>query len=241
MGAGLTRAARIFVLGAWMAFFAWLIVSGDMYRYVGPRTYWVVWFGAAALVAAFLSQLFASESDHGAGRDGPASRLSLRQIASFGAILVPILLVIVVPTPTLGSSVAANKASAGITSATAFTPATFSSGGEVSFVEIEYASRSQEYSGRIGLYDGFPVSLTGFVTASGGGGSDGFTLTRFSILCCAADVIPHSVAIAPKSPVDFPNDTWLRVSGALKQMPDGEWVLEAESIERVAEPENPYL
>lgn len=45
----MTQALRVFVLAAWTAFFVWLIASDEMYRYVGPRTYWVIWFGAGAL------------------------------------------------------------------------------------------------------------------------------------------------------------------------------------------------
>lgn len=241
------QAGRVFVLGAWAAFFAWLVVTGEMFRYVGPRTYWVIWFGAGALMVAFLSQVVALRGarhqhqthdhvDHGAS-DG----WSLRHALSLGAILVPILLVILVRTPQLGSAVAANKSSGGITSATAFAPATFSSDGKVSFAEIEYASTSNEYAGRIGLYDGFPVTLTGFVTHGGDGENGGFDLTRFSILCCAADVIPHSVAITPKEPIDFPDDTWLTVSGGLVRASDGQWVLVPDSIKRVEEPQDPYL
>lgn len=238
----MTQAARVFVLGVWTFFFVWLIASGEMFRYVGPRTYWVIWFGAVALGAAFVSQVMALKRprEHDDHHGSPAG-LSMRQALSLGAILIPILLLAVVRTPSLGSAVAANKTSGGITSATAFTPATFSSSGKVSFSEIEYASRSNEYAGQIGLYDGFPVTLTGFVTHPGDGENGGFSLTRFSILCCAADVIPHSVGIAPESDIDYPDDTWLTVAGKLMRSPDGQWVVRPDAIKRVDEPEDPYL
>ena len=41
--------ARMVVLALWSAFFAWLLVSGEVYRYIGPRTRWVVVFGAVML------------------------------------------------------------------------------------------------------------------------------------------------------------------------------------------------
>lgn len=160
---------------------------------------------------------------------------------SFTAILLPIALVILVRTPTLGAAVAANKSSGGITSATALTPADFSSGGTVSFSEIEYASRSNEYAGRIGLYDGYPVTLTGFVTHPSDDENGGFSLTRFSILCCAADVIPHSVGVTPTSDIDYADDSWLRVSGKLLRSADGQWVISPDEITPVDEPKDPYL
>lgn len=237
----MTQSLRLFVLAAWTAFFVWLIASDEMYRYVGPRTYWVIWFGAAALGGAFFSQVLAARHPREDDHHAVAAGSPFRQAISVGAILLPIALVILVRTPTLGSAMAANKSSGGITSATSFTPATFSSGGEVSFSEIEYASRSNEYAGRIGLYDGFPVTLTGFVTHPDDGEAAGFSLTRFSILCCAADVIPHSVGITPATDIDFPDDTWLRVSGKLVRSSDGRWVVSPDEIKPVDEPKDPYL
>ena len=236
------QALRVFVLAAWTAFFVWLIASDEMYRYVGPRTYWVIWFGAGALGCAFVSQVIAAKrsSEH-VDRHASVPGVSLRQALSFAAILLPIALVVLVRTPTLGAAVAANKSSGGITSAAALTPADFSSGGTVSFSEIEYASGSNEYAGRIGLYDGYPVTLTGFVTHPGDGGNGGFSLTRFSILCCAADVIPHSVGVTPTTDIDFADDSWLRVSGKLLRSADGQWVVSPDEITPVDEPKDPYL
>ena len=36
------RLARGLVLACWAGFFAWLHLSGEKTRYLGPRTYWVV-------------------------------------------------------------------------------------------------------------------------------------------------------------------------------------------------------
>ena len=43
--------ARTVVLVTWAAFFDWLWLSGASGRFVGPRTAWVVLFGAATLTA----------------------------------------------------------------------------------------------------------------------------------------------------------------------------------------------
>src|SRR5688500_13479106 len=46
------RAVMAVMLLAWGAFLGWMAISGSIARYLGPRTYWVAWFGAATLLLA---------------------------------------------------------------------------------------------------------------------------------------------------------------------------------------------
>lgn len=232
----ITRALRTFVLGAWAAFFIWLILSDEIYRYIGPRTYWVVWFGAAALVAAFLSQLIGIRS---APVEHPPSS---QQLLGLVAVLVPILVLAFIPAPKLGALAASNKTSGGIATATALQAPAARPGQEVSFTEIDYASESEEYAASLGITDGYPVDLTGFVTHPEDLQGETFALTRFSIFCCAADVVPHSVTVDPSKTAvtDFQDDTWLRVRGELAKV-GAEYVLQAEDITEVEEPDDPYI
>lgn len=39
-------------------------------------------------------------------------------------------------------------------------------------------------------------------------------LTRFATFCCAADAVPYSVTVDSEG-TDFPDDTWLTVTGTL--------------------------
>ena len=225
---------KSFVLLTWAAFFVWLLVSGEVYRYIGPRTYWVVIFGAICLSAIAVANVFLVMR-HDRVRPGS------RQLLGFLAALVPILLVLLIPKPTLGSLAASRKASGGVVSA-AVQPSLADPSGDVGFKEIGYASESLEYAGALGLTDGYPVELTGFVSDVKTGIPDGaFPLTRFSIFCCAADSVPYSVPVkAPEDGTTYTRDTWLNVEGAL--FLDGTtWVLEADSIEEVSEPLNPYI
>ena len=48
-----TGAARTLVLAAWAALFAVLWAADEGQRYLGPRTQWVIPFGALALGAVF--------------------------------------------------------------------------------------------------------------------------------------------------------------------------------------------
>ena len=237
MSVDLSRALRALVLGAWAAFFVWLIASGEIYRYIGPRTYWVVWFGAAALIAAFFSQL---PGLRGApGRSMPSGR----QIVGLVAVMAPILIVVLIPTPKLGALAASNKTTGGIATATALQAPALQPGQKLSLVDISYASESEKYASALGISDGYSVDLTGFVTHPGDLRGAQFELTRFSIFCCAADVIPYSVPVDTSrlgGGLDFPDDTWLAVKGELARA-GGEYVLVARRVKKVPEPRDPYI
>ena len=224
---------KAIVLSIWAAFFVWLLFSGEVYRYIGPRTYWVVIFGAVCLSAVAIGNLVLTM-----GSD--ASRASSLQIIGFVASLVPIILVLLIPKPSLGSLAVSRKISGSIV-ASAVRPSAADPGGDVSFQEVTLSSESLEYAAALGLADGYTIELTGFVSGAPIGVQDAFPLTRFSIFCCAADAIPYTVPVrAPVGTPDYPRDTWLEVEGALF-LEGGEWVLEAERIDEVAEPSNPYI
>jgi uncharacterized repeat protein (TIGR03943 family) len=55
--------------------------------------------------------------------------------------------------------------------------------------------------------DGVPVTVTGFVAPPGQGYTDGYTVARMVISCCAADANPMQLHIAGDAP--FPSDTWV--------------------------------
>lgn len=216
------RAWRGLVLVAWAAFFIWLLASDEVYRYIGPRTQWVVVFGAAALTIGSIAFAFTRGMRRG------------QVDAWLIAMLVPIVAVVAVPRPTLGSLAASRKMSGG--PVVSLQPQPLAPGEEISFAEIEYASQSDEYAAANAITDGVEVELTGFVTATRGAGD--FELTRFAIFCCAADVVPHSVPVAAdETPT---KDTWLTVTGVLEQR-DGTFVVRASSVTEVPEPKDPYI
>jgi uncharacterized repeat protein (TIGR03943 family) len=218
------RTMRGIVLAAWGAFFIWLLVSGEVLRYIGPRTQWVVVFGAVALVAASVGYWLTRKESRGSGG-----------VLGVAVLLLPIVAVIVVPKPSLGSLAASRKISGG--PVVSLQPQPLAPGDEVSFPEIEYASESAEYAATSGISDGLEVELTGFVTRSEDQSAD-FALTRFSIFCCAADVVPHSVGVDAER--DYSDDEWITVQGTLEERDDG-FVVVAESVEEIPEPKDPYL
>lgn len=221
------RAGRAAVMFAWAAFFVYLWVSGDQVRYIGPRTRWVVPFGAITLTAASLAHLPFL-------RGGAGARLKRSDVVALLVTILPIALVVMVPAPELGSLAAARKGgTTGLASAVAFAPPS-AGGREVSFIDVHYAGLSAEYAANASIEEGRPLELTGFVTHDGGT----LRLTRFYISCCAADAIPYSVTLQANA--DFPDDTWLRVAGELVRTSDG-FALQVTELEEVEPPEDPYL
>jgi len=235
MSAQQVRAIKGAILAAWASFFVWLLASGAVYRYIGPRTRWVVWFGAFLLVATAVGQLVALK--HRASE----ARISVSQVVGFIVLLLPLVVLFVVPRPNLGSLAASRKATGALGTAPSLAAPVPTDGQEVSFAEISYASTSDDYAASMGIADGYPVELTGFVSDLSRLSRQMFSLTRFQMFCCAADVVPYSVTVDPAATAaGYEQDTWLTVTGTLVDV-DGEWVVKASAIKEVDEPENPYI
>jgi uncharacterized repeat protein (TIGR03943 family) len=224
--------ARMVVLAVWSAFFAWLLVSGEVYRYIGPKTRWVVVFGAVTLGLAAIAQGRSLRSGTG------GVKLSATEVLALAAFIAPMAVIVLIPKPSLGSEAASRKSTGLVGAASSFVPVP-QTNGEISFSDIKYASESQDYAAAAGIFDGLKVKLTGFVTHPDGGRDGTFALTRFATFCCAADAVPYSVTVDPGGE-DYPDDTWLSVSGSLVNE-GGDYVLQARRIARTEEPDNPYI
>ena len=231
VGLDARRLARAVVLAAWTGFFVWLLVTGEVSRYLGPRTLWVVPVGAVALALAAVAQLISVRS----ARTPP---LSTREVFGLGALLLPLVAVAVVPTPALGSLAASKKASGAIALGSLAAPAP-EPGREISFIDIFYASRSQKYADAVGVSDVTPVELLGFVTTPSEAPRGTFEITRFYVSCCAADAVPYSATVVG-SDLSPQRDTWVQVAGTLSRR-DDRYVVVADRVMERSEPEDPYL
>ncbi|HVM34816.1 MAG TPA: TIGR03943 family protein [Actinomycetota bacterium] len=228
---------RFVTLLAWCGFFVWLTISGEVFRYVGPRTRWVVVFGAVILGLASLLQALSVTSSRAAGH---ARLTSWTEGVGIAALFAPIAVVMIIPEPTLGSEAAARKTAPGfVDSVGSFAPVP-QPGRDISFPEINLASESSEYAAAVGIADGTEVRLTGFVTHPEAGPPGTFALTRFATFCCAADAVPYSVTVEAEKMSDPADDTWLTVSGTLVGK-GNEFVLQPERITKIHAPQNPYI
>ncbi len=226
------RLARALVLVAWAEFFATLWVTGEITSYLGPRTAWVVPFGAITLGITALAYALAAASSR-----RPAVTLSRAEAAGLLALVVPIVGVALVPDAELGALAASRKATDRAVSPQRPT------GGEVSFAEIDYARFSPLFADEVGIEPGRRVQLVGFVSHEDDQPPGMFDLGRFYISCCVADALPTTVTIDARRAAPgtyFATDTWLKVSGPLAKRA-GEFVVRADSIVPAEVPQNPYL
>lgn len=229
--------ARTVVLGAWGAFFAWLWLSEQGVRFVGPRTYWVILFGAVLLLSATLGHLILLHRTTGTGQT-----LSAREIGAIVLTIAPMIVLLLVPRAQLGSLAASRKISyQGPAAAGSFAQLEKPSG-EIGLREVSYANQYSNYGANWGISEGTEVELTGFVTHPDDISEGSFALTRFYINCCAADVVPYSVAVRTMgdSP-DVADDIWMEISGVLERDSNGRLVLVPDSSATIAVPDQPYL
>jgi putative membrane protein len=230
------RNVRLLVLSAWTAFLAWLWLSGQVLRYLGPRTSWVVTFGAVALtlVTFAYARLSAGGEDERRGLSGP-------EAAGLLSLLTPILLALVLSGSSLGALAASQKLSARGIDLASLAESLSKDAKDVDFLQIKAAGDNPQEGDTLGLTPGQQVDLTGFVMKAGTGLKSDFTLGRFYITCCVADAIPIGVTVSPTlADGGYGKDTWLDIAGVLERK-SGRYVVAAERIEKVPEPSDPYL
>jgi uncharacterized repeat protein (TIGR03943 family) len=221
-----TRLLRGLALAAWGAFFVYLWTSGRATTYIGPKTSWVVALGAITLPLVALAYLW--------GARGQRRAPSVRELGGNGLLVAPILLALMVPTPSLGALAVKNKR-------TEHAPAPVDApiDGDIRIYEIAWAGESAEYAEMNKITTGSQVDFVGFVSDRLPGGE--IELSRFMVNCCAADGTAYSVAVKP--PPDAPTlepDDWVRVKGTLAGVPGEGLKVAATNLTRVGEPANPY-
>jgi uncharacterized repeat protein (TIGR03943 family) len=240
------RPVRALVLITWAGFFVTLWAGGDAERYLGPRTTWVVPFGAVTLSAAALGYgVLALRSSSGRQLTG------LEAAGSF-ALIVPILAVLVVPRAELGAQAARKKdtnrgvAVAELSKARkdATRAAASAAAGEktqvakIDFLSLASVTTDPAYARDIGIKVGTRVRFTGFTVRTGEPGR--FQLARFLISCCAADAVPVFIEVDARGAEIPPDNAWLDVTGKVAKH-RGEYVVAAESLAPTERPSNPYL
>jgi uncharacterized repeat protein (TIGR03943 family) len=227
------RRARAAMLAIWATVFGVLWVTDSSDRYLGPRTQWVVPFGALALGVAALA--------YGAAMRGSAERLPLtrREAGGLAVFLAPVIAVLLFPHAELGSFAASRKASGSVFLSAK--PPVPSSPGDVTFLDLRIAEGDPEFALESGIRNGIRVQLVGLVTSRDADESS-FELSRFYISCCIADAVAVGVPVmATEKPGEraIRPDDWLSVTGVLARR-GKRFVLEADAIRAVAKPAHPY-
>jgi uncharacterized repeat protein (TIGR03943 family) len=150
-------------------------------------------------------------------------------------LLAPVLALLLVTPPTLGSfgvgrSAAVNVSSGGKVFA-ALPP-----GRTVPMTLMEFDQRVADHRGA--SFGTTQVRLTGFVTPSSD--AQGFRIARYQIACCAADAVASVVRVTGASGSRPARDQWVTVTGTFAAATDGVPELRAVSLAEIPTPEDPY-
>lgn len=225
-----TRVLRATGLVAWAGFFNYLWLSGRSVDYVGPRTTWVVVFGAIALTLAsalYVSGLLARHE---------APRPSVRELGRLVIVISPIALAATAPSVTLGAQAVDQKRTADGATSLARLEAY---DGSIRLYELAAAAYSPQFAAENGVAGGVLVEFDGFVSKVHEDGS--IELSRFLASCCAADAMPYSVDISLPAGTSPPEkNQWLLVRGQVVEPTSGGRAFsvaatEVEAIERPAD------
>jgi uncharacterized repeat protein (TIGR03943 family) len=230
------RTGRLVVLVTWSAFLTWLYVQGEVARYLGPRTSWVVPFGAVVLTAATIAY-----GRLGAGSADARRPLGRGEAAGLVWLLVPALIGFAMADAALGSLAASKKLTSRGIDVTRLADSLSKDASRSSVLALNIADHDEDFAVEKDLLPGRPITLDGFVlkTARHEGGS--FELARLYITCCVADSIPLTAKVEPVVPVpSFGRDDWVRIAGTLARE-DGELVIRAERVRAEPRPNHPYL
>lgn len=230
----------------------------DLYlRYVkeGLRPFLIA-AGAVLVVAAVMTIREAFRADHPAAdpsgdappADAPADHdedhehgHEHRPLVAW-LLILPVLGLLLVAPPALGSFAAGQAGSVTAAPATDSVYPPLPPGDPAPISLLDYASRALFDNGR--SLAGRDLKLTGFIAA----GPDGQPmLARIVMSCCAADGRPIKVGLTGRTPIDVPADTWVEITGVYATQTTKDPVndvdvayVEVRSWQEVPQPKQPY-
>jgi uncharacterized repeat protein (TIGR03943 family) len=229
------RSLRLALLATWSGCLLLVWLSGEVDRYLGPRTAWVVPFGGIALALATLGYAAVST-------DGPAARrgISRREGLTVAALLVPVLVLFIFADATLGSLAASRKLSSRGIDATALVRRMAAGKAQTSLLAINVAEDHPVLAAESGVRPGTVVRLRGFVMSPRAPSGE-LTIARLFITCCVADAVALKAHVigAPASAAGLRRDSWVEVDGVVVRR-DGHVYVRAARIGAISPPGDPY-
>lgn len=225
-----------------------LAVTGRLGLYINPDS---TWFAVSMAVVALVGTVasfalpLGAESDHGHDHPGPdedhdqghpASPLGIAATVAGGvAASGVVVLTLVLPPASLSAELAMSR-DVGATPLFAGADAvTLASTGDTSSFGVGEWATVFATATDPDAFDGDPIELTGFVTP----GEDGaFDLTRLVITHCVIDAQPASIPVSGESAPA--TGEWVTVTGTVRSTSDGRLQIDADSVERIDEPKDPY-
>jgi uncharacterized repeat protein (TIGR03943 family) len=151
-------------------------------------------------------------------------------------LLAPVLALLLVTPPALGSFGVDRSAAVTVTSGGQTFDPLPAGGTAVPMSLLEFDERVADHDGA--SFGSTPVRLTGFVARAADG--KGFRIARYQIACCAADAVASVVRVTGASGSRPARDQWVTVTGTFTPAADGVPELHAVSLAEISTPEDPY-
>ncbi len=270
MTAALHRLLSSSVLMVWGSVLCWVYFSGKISAYLHPsfRIYTAI-AGCVLVLLAFLLMMFpADERADTSGCEGSMVGSLPGHLLATLVLIGPLLLAVMSSPDQFGASTVLNR---GYVESVAELPgvvvnvpepalpgeeATQESAsvseylarnekGEIRAEVIDLLYAAQEPSMRPDFEDK-SIEIIGQVMPAQSANADGsrFNLVRMFMVCCAADARPAAVTVQPPGEVDFPQMTWVKISGkATFPMVDGRRipVVEATDVQKTDPPEELFI
>jgi uncharacterized repeat protein (TIGR03943 family) len=242
----LYRAFQAFVLLAIAAFLEAKLLTGKLDLYINVRFAPLTVFAIIALVLmAYALMRYpkeeSAEDDHDEHEHSHSHSVS---ISALVFLLIPVLVGVLIPARPLDAAAATTR------------------GVNVSAPIVSSASQVQSFEAvadqrnildwirmfnngtDVTAYTGETANVIGFVFKDQRLADHQFLVSRFVITCCAADGLAIGMVVNWDQSSTIPENTWVRVKGEVKPYAlDGQPVplIEADAVEVVQEPEQPYL
>ncbi|MCW3493028.1 TIGR03943 family putative permease subunit [Microbacterium sp. SSM24] len=234
-----------------------LALTGRLALYINPDSTWfAVSMSVVALVGAIASFALplGAEADHGhdhgdhgahddhhGAHDDDAGH-HVRHPASVAATVVGgvaasgvVVLTLVLPPASLSAELAMSR-DVGATPLFAGADAvTLAATGDTSSFGVGEWATVFATATNPDAFDGDPIELTGFVTPGEG---DAFDLTRLVITHCVIDAQPASIPVGGQGIPE--TGQWVTVTGTVRSTSDGRLEIDADTVEPIDEPEDPY-
>ena len=232
--------AKVLIMLGLGVYLGYVILSGNITNYVNERFAWLSYVAAGLFLligvfsALHLVQDRRHSHDHHDHSHGGVSWGVLLILA------VPLALGVLLPSRPLGAEAVSGDISR-------------SSAAVVSGVQVFNVPPEQRNvldwlrafnSGSYEQFNGQPADLIGFVYTEPSFDERTFMVARFAISCCVADASALGVPVSWQGAAELAQGEWVRVKGSFSLASfkgDDVPVLQAASIEPVAQPEHPYL
>jgi uncharacterized repeat protein (TIGR03943 family) len=209
-----------------------LTVDGSFQRYVRTSMRpWLLIAGVALLalgIVAIVVGIRSAGSDEHADDD--------HGIGVGWLLLVPVVALLLVAPPTLGSFGVNRSTAIRVTSGRSSLPPLAVTDQPIPMTLQEFTERSFDHNGA--SMRGAVIALTGFV--ADGASASSFRLARYQISCCAADASAAVVRVIGFSGSAPPRDQWLTVTGRVSPAQGDDPVLSATTLRDISAPEDPY-